>query len=617
MEENLYQLTQNKKVKLTEDKIRNYLYQIIQGLAYMHKHGYFHRDIKPENLLVTKDICKLADFGLAREIRSRPPYTDYVSTRWYRAPEVLLRDLAYGAPIDMWAVGAIMAELYTLRPLFPGNSEADEIFKICSVLGTPSYQTWPQGLKLASAMHFKLPQMVGTPLAQLVPQASSEAIDLMYQLMAYDPKKRPSAAEALQHPYFQAGQGIAQPLPTVSSSSSSSSKSGRRSGKHKSSKKNGGDDNSMTTTTTISSSTAGSSGSSSSSSSSGSHETKSTSNKFGYGASTHSNSSSKLTKGYGGGGTNNSGLNNKYGFSSYQDHSQSGTTSTKGTNNTHHHSGYGGGSGFSGGIGGGVSGSKHGSSSTGSHLKKVKKSKEFGNGGTGGGGSTKNNLDALLGDDSDDEFEDILASLTKGAGGSKLGASHSSTRGTFGSNNNAGGIGGGGGGGRKQSGGRRESKGRKQSATKRANGLGGGLSNSNNVDDDYLDQLLGNTPKDLSSRSNKSNLPNAYKSRSHHLPGVKTGSDAKSDSNSMNAKYGTTSGIGGGVGGKNVTNNYSYSSNAYGGGGGGGVSNSNNNSNVSGTSNPFGSSAYGSSSIYGSTYGSNSNGNNIGWNWRK
>lgn len=76
-----------------------------------------------ENLLVHRDVVKIADFGLAREIRSRPPFTDYVSTRWYRAPEVLLRSQYYSAPIDMFAMGAIMAELFTLRPLFPGSSE--------------------------------------------------------------------------------------------------------------------------------------------------------------------------------------------------------------------------------------------------------------------------------------------------------------------------------------------------------------------------------------------------------------------------------------------------------------------------------------------------------------
>ena len=86
--------------------------------------GYFHRDIKPENLLCNgAENVKIADFGLAREIRSRPPYTDYVSTRWYRAPEVLLRSTNYSSPIDIWACGAIIAELYSLKPLFPGSSE--------------------------------------------------------------------------------------------------------------------------------------------------------------------------------------------------------------------------------------------------------------------------------------------------------------------------------------------------------------------------------------------------------------------------------------------------------------------------------------------------------------
>jgi serine/threonine protein kinase len=82
--------------------------------------------MKPENILVnSQDQVKLADFGLAREIRSRPPYTDYVSTRWYRAPELLLRSTSYNSPIDIFALGCIMAELYLLRPLFPGNSEVD------------------------------------------------------------------------------------------------------------------------------------------------------------------------------------------------------------------------------------------------------------------------------------------------------------------------------------------------------------------------------------------------------------------------------------------------------------------------------------------------------------
>jgi protein kinase len=121
--------------------------------------GYFHRDMKPENLLINKDTVKVADFGLAREIRARPPFTEYVSTRWYRAPEVLLRSPHYNSPVDLWAVGVIMAELYTLRPLFPGTSEPDEIYKICSVLGTPNHENWSEGMKLAANMGFKFPKV--------------------------------------------------------------------------------------------------------------------------------------------------------------------------------------------------------------------------------------------------------------------------------------------------------------------------------------------------------------------------------------------------------------------------------------------------------------------------
>ncbi|KHJ77671.1 hypothetical protein OESDEN_22709, partial [Oesophagostomum dentatum] len=162
-----------------EGVIRNIIYQILQGLAFMHRNGklcllanfipilkgflmrfdqictlralpdniqdrrtvagYFHRDMKPENIMCNgTELVKIADFGLAREVRSKPPYTDYVSTRWYRAPEILLRSTSYNSPIDIWALGCIMAELYMLRPLFPGTSELDQLFKIVTILGTPS-----------------------------------------------------------------------------------------------------------------------------------------------------------------------------------------------------------------------------------------------------------------------------------------------------------------------------------------------------------------------------------------------------------------------------------------------------------------------------------------------
>uniref|UniRef100_A0A665XAY4 non-specific serine/threonine protein kinase n=1 Tax=Echeneis naucrates TaxID=173247 RepID=A0A665XAY4_ECHNA len=213
MKENLYQLMKERNKLFPESVIRNMTFQILQGLFFMHEHGYFHRDMKPENLLcMGPELVKIADFGLAREIRSQPPYTDYVSTRWYRAPEILLKSTSYSSPIDIWAMGCIMAELYTLRPLFPGNSEVDEIFKICQVLGTLKKSDWPEGYNLALSMNFRFPKCVPTSLQSLIPNASDEAIALMKDMLQWDPEKRPSAAQALRYPYFHVGHALGAPF---------------------------------------------------------------------------------------------------------------------------------------------------------------------------------------------------------------------------------------------------------------------------------------------------------------------------------------------------------------------------------------------------------------------
>ncbi|KAG2301793.1 hypothetical protein Bca4012_060143 [Brassica carinata] len=203
MECNLYQLMKDRPKLFAESDARNWCFQVFQGLSYMHQRGYFHRDLKPENLLVSKDVIKIADLGLAREIDSSPPYTEYVSTRWYRAPEVLLQSYVYTSKVDMWAMGAILAELLSLRPLFPGASEADEIYKICSVIGSPTEETWWEGLNLASVINYQFPQLPGVHLSSLLPYASAEAVNLVERLCSWDPSNRPTAAEALQHPFFQ------------------------------------------------------------------------------------------------------------------------------------------------------------------------------------------------------------------------------------------------------------------------------------------------------------------------------------------------------------------------------------------------------------------------------
>ena len=160
------------------------MHEILQGIAHIHKNGFFHRDMKLENVLVNDDgdIVKIADFGLAREIRSKPPYTDYVSTRWYRAPELLLRSTNYNSPVDIFASGCIFAELILGRPLFAGKSEGDQLMRVCSTLGTPTKLEWPEGHKLASQLGYDFPIMTKTPLEDLLPNASDEAIDLIEKM---------------------------------------------------------------------------------------------------------------------------------------------------------------------------------------------------------------------------------------------------------------------------------------------------------------------------------------------------------------------------------------------------------------------------------------------------
>ena len=145
MQTNLFEHLQKNKNQFDEDKVRLMAYESLQGIAGCHKNGFMHRDLKPENLLINdQGAVKLADFGLAREIRSRPPLTEYVSTRWYRAPELLIGSTSYNSPVDIFAMGCILAEMYLFRPLFPGNSEADQLMKICSTLGTPPPE-WQEG----------------------------------------------------------------------------------------------------------------------------------------------------------------------------------------------------------------------------------------------------------------------------------------------------------------------------------------------------------------------------------------------------------------------------------------------------------------------------------------
>ncbi|MCO5590217.1 hypothetical protein L7F22_044186 [Adiantum nelumboides] len=241
MEGNLYQLTKSRKGRpLAGGLVASIFQQIVKGLHHIHQHGYFHRDMKPENLLITttgladyptasplampgtppeKDvlvIVKLADFGLARETLSKPPYTEYVSTRWYRAPEVLLRSRDYSNPVDLWALGTILAEIVNLKPLFPGQSEVDQVLQICDVIGDPLHDygnddrgrkkgggEWQRGIKMARAVGFEFPVVKPVTFSTLFSsKIPSSLVDCIQDLLRYDPRARMTTDDLLNHYYF-------------------------------------------------------------------------------------------------------------------------------------------------------------------------------------------------------------------------------------------------------------------------------------------------------------------------------------------------------------------------------------------------------------------------------
>lgn len=203
MEMNIYELIRGRRQYLTEDKVLHFMYQIMKGIDHMHRNGIFHRDIKPENILILNDALKLADFGSCRGIYSKQPFTEYISTRWYRAPECLLTDGYYNYKMDIWGVGCVFFEIMSLYPLFPGNNELDQIHKIHNIMGTPPTELLNRLKKHGTHMDFDFPVKQGTGITKLLPHASPEALDLMMKLLTYNPDDRLSAKQALRHPYFK------------------------------------------------------------------------------------------------------------------------------------------------------------------------------------------------------------------------------------------------------------------------------------------------------------------------------------------------------------------------------------------------------------------------------
>lgn len=194
---------------LTDAHFQSFIYQILCGLKYIHSANVLHRDLKPGNLLVNADCeLKICDFGLARGFSQDPDenagyMTEYVATRWYRAPEIMLSFQSYTKAIDVWSVGCILAELLGGRPFFKGRDYVDQLNQILHYLGTPNEETLSRiGSPRAQEYVRNLPYMPKVPFNRLFPQANPDALDLLDRMLAFDPSSRVSVEDALEHRYL-------------------------------------------------------------------------------------------------------------------------------------------------------------------------------------------------------------------------------------------------------------------------------------------------------------------------------------------------------------------------------------------------------------------------------
>ncbi|KAL1924706.1 uncharacterized protein VTP21DRAFT_4360 [Calcarisporiella thermophila] len=195
---------------LTEAHYQTFIHQILAGLKYIHSANVLHRDLKPGNIFVNANCeLRIGDFGLARNCVDKPDdedsgfMTEYVATRWYRAPEIMLSFRSYTKAIDIWSVGCIFAELLGGRTLFKGRDYVDQLNQILGVLGKPDDETIARVGSNRVRNYLKgLPNTQKVPFARIYPKADLKAIDLLDSLLAFDPSKRITVQQALEHPYL-------------------------------------------------------------------------------------------------------------------------------------------------------------------------------------------------------------------------------------------------------------------------------------------------------------------------------------------------------------------------------------------------------------------------------
>lgn len=212
-EKNLLEVLEDNPRGLSSGEVRNYIYQLVKAVTFCHDKNIIHRDIKPENLLVNPSHnnrkcgqLKLCDFGFARTISAKDrDLTDYVSTRWYRAPELLIGSTSYGKEVDHWAIGCIMGELIDGNPVFPGESDIDQLYTIQKVIGPITNEQKKLFQKNQQFNSMSLPDVGnGQGIAKRYgKKIDVEGLDFMKKMLRMDPAERLKGQDCLQHPYFK------------------------------------------------------------------------------------------------------------------------------------------------------------------------------------------------------------------------------------------------------------------------------------------------------------------------------------------------------------------------------------------------------------------------------